>query len=87
MPELVAMFDAQAVKRRRVYEAATVAAWQTARLMRTDPKKRLPSLTKLFAELAPTSHAKQSVKQMAAVLKTLSQQYGIPLRKQAVSHG
>jgi hypothetical protein len=84
LPELVAAFDAAATRRKRQFELATVSAWQTARLMRTDPKKRLPKLSTLFGEFG--DKAPQTRSQMAGVLRGLSQMTGIPLR-QVAAHG
>jgi len=83
MPELMAAFEAASVVRRRAYEVATLAAWQTARLMRTDPKRRLPTLKKLFGEFGEA--VDQSPDQLRGQLTALSQYYGIPMR--AVAHG
>ncbi len=85
LPELFAVFDANAMKRKRQFEAATLTAWQTARLMRTDPKKHLPKLSKLFDEFGDKSKA-QTLAQMAGILRGLSYKTGIPLR-QVAAHG
>lgn len=86
LPELFAAFESAREVRRRVFEVATVTAWQTARLMRTDPKKRLPKLKALFKEFDDRPKAPQTLAQMAGVLKGLSMKYGIPLRRVA-AHG
>ena len=86
LPEFAAAMDADVIRRRRSFQVATVSAWQTARLMRTDPKKRLPKLSKLFEEFSNREESEnQSPRQMRAVLQTLRAQ-GFPIRK-VVAHG
>lgn len=80
VPEFFAFTEAAMVRQRKAFEVATLAAWQTARLMRTNPKKRLPTLKALFGEFAENATKRQSVQQMRGVLQSLSQQYGIPMR-------
>lgn len=84
LPELFALFDAHAMKQRRRYEVATLTAWQTANLMRTDPKKRLPKLSKLFAQFG--EKAPQTRRELVGALTHLSQLTGIPLQRVS-AHG
>lgn len=89
MPEFLAAMDGFNQRRRQAFEIATLTAWQTANLMRSDPKRRLPTLKKLFAQFAEKDDKPQTLTQMKKVLTMLSHKYGIPLRKvsKADAHG
>lgn len=81
------MFDAHAMKMRRRYEVATLTAWQTANLMRADPKKRLPKLAKLMEPFeSQDAKGAQTPMQMLSVLKQLSEKTGFPMST-AAAHG
>lgn len=87
LPELFALFDAHAMKMRRRYEVATLTAWQSANLMRADPKKRLPKLAKLLQQFeTQDSNGRQTPKQMLSVLHQLAEKTGFPMST-AAAHG